>query len=428
MKYKMELVVYLVILTLFSAITMFALLESRNRVAEDYFQNMTDSAEGIAVILARTTVITDNDLKELKGMSFIDSQSHPLNKQLEERTKGLCSICNIRYAYIMAPLSSSEIKYHVDSENKGFYGIKAGTPLNLIWLLDVLCDDNDLKKTDTPQKRLEYYKDINRYSYIRDEQKNILKNRTSTTEHTMDEWGSLITAYAPVYTVEGSFVGMLGIDISTERYESIWHESFSLVMAVYAFSFFVFLFLTLWIYRKFRIADRHAKYTDALTGAYNRRYQEDIIPSILMKPPFREAKYIVFIMVDIDHFKNMNDTYGHAFGDCRLKTLYSYLCDAVKRMSGVVIRWGGDEFMSVMRADDISEIELLMDELCATVREHCDCESGCSDVGMSVSVGCHVVPHDKFDTSAQERYISAADHALYEAKKRGRDCFVVTQG
>ena len=81
LKYKMELVVYLVILTLFSAITMFALLESRNRVAEDYFQNMTDSAEGIAVILARTTVITDNDLKELKGMSFIDSQSHPLNKQ-----------------------------------------------------------------------------------------------------------------------------------------------------------------------------------------------------------------------------------------------------------------------------------------------------------------------------------------------------------
>ncbi|MEG1799010.1 MAG: diguanylate cyclase [Synergistaceae bacterium] len=427
MKYKMELVVYLVILTLFSAITMFALYESRNHVADDYFRSMASGAEGLAVVLARTTIITDKEFEELKKLSFIDAQDHHLNKELVKRTKNLYNVCNIRYAYLMSPLSPSEVKYHVDSENAEFYGTKAGTPLNLVWLLDVLCDANDLKKTDTPQKRIQYYKDINRYSFIREEQKSVLKNQKSVTEHTEDEWGNLITAYAPVYTVEGSFVGMLGIDISAERYKSIWYKSYSLVMVAYAFSFFVFLFLTLWIYRKFRIADRHAKYTDALTGAYNRRYQEDIIPSILLKPPFRDAKYIVFVMVDIDYFKNMNDTYGHAFGDCRLKALYGCLKNVVERKQGVVVRWGGDEFMSALPVNSLEEHKSLLTELCARVMEYRD-EGDCAhDVGMSISAGSHIVVRDKFDINELERYINSADRALYEAKNSGRNCFVVTE-
>ena len=221
MKHRMELVIYVVILTLFSAVTLFTMFESRERVAADFFDNMSRGAEAIAAVLAQTTIITDKDMAELKSMPFMEAVSHPLNKSLIEHTKDLYDIYHIRYAYIMTPLKASEIRYHVDKSNTDFYGTEVGEPLNLMWLLDVLCDKEDLKKTDTPQEYEDYYKDINRYSYIRDGQQNILKNRRIASERTIDEWGGLIIAYVPVYMVEGNFAGMLGIDISIDRYSSI---------------------------------------------------------------------------------------------------------------------------------------------------------------------------------------------------------------
>lgn len=420
MKHRMELVIYVVILTLFSAVTLFTMFESRERVAADFFDNMSRGAEAIAAVLAQTTIITDKDMAELKSMPFVEAVSHPLNKRLIEHTKDLYDIYHIRYAYIMTPLKASEIRYHVDKSNTDFYGTEVGEPLNLMWLLDVLCDKEDLKKTDTPQEYEDYYKDINRYSYIRDGQQNILKNRRIASERTIDEWGGLITAYAPVYTVEGNFAGMLGIDISTDRYSSIWHKAFSILLAAYSLTFCLFLFLTLWIYRKFSIADRNAKYTDSLTGAYNRRYQEDHLTAILASQHYAKEKNIAFIMVDIDHFKTINDTYGHALGDISIRKLYTCLRDVIGQEKGVVVRWGGDEFMAIAGVADMEEAESILAGICARVKS----SRAIDAVVMSVSVGCCVVPRTSLKISEVESYINRADAALYEAKDKGRDCFV----
>lgn len=421
MKHRMELVVYVVVLTLFSAITLFAMFESRKWVAAEFFENMSEGAQAIAVAFARTTVITDKDLAELKSLSFADAVVHPLNKQLTERTKDLFEIYNIRYAYIMAPLEPSEVKYHVDKDNADFYGAKPGTPLNLIWLLDVLCDKEDLQNTDTPQKYAEYYKDINRYSYIRKEQQIILNNKINAKEHTIDEWGDLISAYAPVYTVEGNFVGMLGIDISEKRYASIWNRAFTKLLAAYALTFSFFLFLTLWIYRKFSIADRNAKYTDYLTGAYNRRYLMEHLPPMLAGARYARKDNLAFVMVDIDNFKNINDSYGHALGDASIKELYACLRCVIDKEKGVIVRWGGDEFMAVVGVDGIEDAEYMLSKLCACIKK----DSSISSVAMSVSVGCSVASRAHINVSDIEPYINRADAALYEAKHKGRDCFVV---
>ena len=85
----MELVIYVVILTLFSAVTLFTMFESRERVAADFFDNMSRGAEAIAAVLAQTTIITDKDMAELKSMPFMEAVSHPLNKSLIEHTKDL---------------------------------------------------------------------------------------------------------------------------------------------------------------------------------------------------------------------------------------------------------------------------------------------------------------------------------------------------
>ncbi len=422
MKFKTEFAIYFVVLALFSAVTAFTLLESRRRIADSFYINMAENAQGMATVLARCAFLTDRDYKELKECTFLEAMDHPATRLLIERTKDLGKICNIRYVYVFAPLSDSEIKYHVDSTNASFYDAKPGTPLNLVWLLDVLCDKNDLKKVDTPEKRKKYYSDINRYSFIRQNLKVVIENRKSSYEHSVDEWGDLITGYAPIYTVEGTFVGMLGVDISIDSYVKIWHTSFTKLLVAYAMSFTMFLFLMLIIYRKFRITDRNAKYTDSLTGAFNRRYQDDNLSWILARPPFSQSKFISFIMIDMDHLKDINDTYGHAYGDKVIKKLYSCLSEVMEGTESVIIRWGGDEFISVTGTEREEELDSLLCSLCGKIKEN-----GIEKKGhVSVSIGCRTVPREKLNLSDIERYIRAADEALYESKNNGRDRFTVT--
>ena len=122
----------------------------------------------------------------------------------------------------------------------------------------------------------------------------------------------------------------------------------------------MFLFLMLIIYRKFRITDRNAKYTDSLTGAFNRRYQDDNLSWILARPPFSQSKFISFIMIDMDHLKDINDTYGHAYGDKVIKKLYSCLSEVMEGTGSVIIRWGGDEFISVTGTEREEELDSLL--------------------------------------------------------------------
>ena len=215
---------------------------------------------------------------------------------------------------------------------------------------------------------------------------------------------------------------MLGVDISIDSYVKIWHTSFTKLLVAYAMSFTMFLFLMLIIYRKFRITDRNAKYTDSLTGAFNRRYQDDNLSWILARPPFSQSKFISFIMIDMDHLKDINDTYGHAYGDKVIKKLYSCLSEVMEGTGSVIIRWGGDEFISVTGTEREEELDSLLCSLCGKIKEN-----GIEKKGhVSVSIGCRTVPREKLNLSDIERYIRAADEALYESKNNGRDRFTVT--
>jgi len=150
---------------------------------------------------------------------------------------------------------------------------------------------------------------------------------------------------------------------------------------------------------------------DFLTGLYNRDKFKTLF-NYMLNTSKRENKKLAFAIVDIDFFKNVNDTYGHLVGDDVLKTLSTILKDNI-RESDIVARWGGEEFVIAMLVHDQSEAKFLLEKLRLLIENHkfdmID-ELTCS-FGTSISK-----PNEDKDI-----LFKRADDALYEAKANGRN-------
>ncbi|MDV5082318.1 GGDEF domain-containing protein [Vibrio parahaemolyticus] len=152
-------------------------------------------------------------------------------------------------------------------------------------------------------------------------------------------------------------------------------------------------------------------HTDALTGLYNRRHLDEICA----KEVSRADRYntpLSAIMIDIDHFKLVNDMLGHQVGDEILKELANLLSNRM-RESDVLARWGGEEFVILLPNTATSGCESIAEELRELVACH---EFG--DVGqIKVSIG--VTKHNNGEPSTM--LIHNVDLALYQAKNKGRN-------
>ena len=155
---------------------------------------------------------------------------------------------------------------------------------------------------------------------------------------------------------------------------------------------------------------------DPQTGLFNRRYMEDSLIRELSRAE-RTAKSVVVVMIDIDHFKKLNDTYGHTAADAVLRE-WSEMLKAKFRGSDIVCRYGGEEFVIILpdiSADDARQrlAQLRSDLARMVVREE-----GQSIQNVTVSMGVAYFPvHGR----SSQSLLQAADHALYRAKEMGRD-------
>jgi diguanylate cyclase (GGDEF)-like protein len=175
-------------------------------------------------------------------------------------------------------------------------------------------------------------------------------------------------------------------------------------------------------------------FTDVLTGVWNRRYLEEILTaeagqvlrnyqrargSGIRKMDHRD---LVFIMVDVDFFKPVNDRYGHPAGD-RLLQLVAQRLSTVVRKSDVLVRWGGEEFLIMSRSTDPSGTPAF----CSRVLEVMASEPFDLGHGISVSKTCSVgwaaYPWSRgaYEAICAEESIALADAALYKAKALGRN-------
>ena len=158
---------------------------------------------------------------------------------------------------------------------------------------------------------------------------------------------------------------------------------------------------------------------DGLTGLSNRRHFDET----MLREWRRAARYkrpLSLVLVDVDHFKQYNDTYGHLAGDECLKTVASALQAVSRRPSDLVARYGGEEFALVLPETDLSGARSVAEGLCDAIRAlqlpHAAAASG----HVTISVGvASLLPGN--GTGGPQNLIAEADLALYAAKSGGRD-------
>ncbi|HET6419389.1 MAG TPA: GGDEF domain-containing protein [Geobacteraceae bacterium] len=156
--------------------------------------------------------------------------------------------------------------------------------------------------------------------------------------------------------------------------------------------------------------------TDSLTGIYNRRF--------LMKSLEREIKRakenrecLSLIILDIDHFKRINDTYGHQNGDVAIKTV-AEACQERMRFHDILARYGGEEFVIVLPGTTLTESLSIAERLRESLHG-INFQPPMENLGVTASFGVATFPTNAVDGITS--LIRQADKALYEAKHRGRD-------
>lgn len=154
--------------------------------------------------------------------------------------------------------------------------------------------------------------------------------------------------------------------------------------------------------------------TDELTGLLN-RHAFNILIGKLIAEYRREPRPISMLIADIDHFKSINDSHGHLVGDAVLQEVTRVLQDGL-RASDLAVRWGGEEFLLVLKACDLNEAQRIAENLRQVVAAQPIRVQGL-EIPVTLSIGA-----SRFDgTESPDQTVNRADAALYRAKHAGRN-------
>ncbi|WP_454782353.1 diguanylate cyclase [Legionella sp. WA2022007384] len=160
---------------------------------------------------------------------------------------------------------------------------------------------------------------------------------------------------------------------------------------------------------------------DSLTGVYNRRYFEEYLQKEILKSkdnPFTFA----LLLIDIDFFKKINDTYGHLIGD---QVLFEFAAKIrqIFREDDLVSRWGGEEFMIYLRSNNLEHAKSKAETLRESIENFSIEINQEEPISVTISIGIAFYP---YDGKRVDDLISKADEALYQAKKMGRNKVVAS--
>lgn len=222
-------------------------------------------------------------------------------------------------------------------------------------------------------------------------------------------WGTLLSGYAPVYNPQtGQLLAIVGADVSVEQYDIIMGDM--LLTIVINILVLVLIAAAILLFSSNRLEKWLLQ--DGLTGIYNRGFFLDSLKAHLKAIKRNEYPVVVF-MADIDHFKTVNDTYGHPFGDKVLANVSSTM-NALMRKSDCLARYGGEEFSAIMPGLSLDKAQEVVSRIHAAVgRTVTRDEAAGTELCVTISIGVAAMTQ----YASVDQVIQNADIALYQAKK-----------
>jgi diguanylate cyclase (GGDEF)-like protein len=158
---------------------------------------------------------------------------------------------------------------------------------------------------------------------------------------------------------------------------------------------------------------------DGLIGIFNRRYFEDRLNADFGYAK-RHNQHLALLMLDLDHFKAVNDTHGHPAGDVVLKA-FAQLVTKNIRSDDILARYGGEEFVVLCRQTDLMKASILGERIRHAVSQYIFV-AGEKQLRVTTSIGIAGLPDPEI--TEPKGMVEAADESLYKAKQRGRNCVV----
>jgi diguanylate cyclase (GGDEF) domain len=353
--------------------------------AETVETQMANKCAGIAV--ATATMIQQNAPAYREFSETLDTAGDYYNgikRSMEEIRRGNAD--NIIFLYTEKRVSETEMMFVLDGEPEGADQFSPPGERDLL----------------TPTRRAAY------------ESGNLVKGRFVTTRY-----GTLLSAYAPIRDpADGQLLGLVGVDVSLYQYYGIMNYLLAvIVVSVGAMVVLVALVLVLSSSRVERLIT-----TDGLTGVYNKA---SFLGSLKRqaKTARKTGEPLLVMMADLDHFKNVNDTYGHQFGD-KVLTGVAKAIKSVLRESDCLARYGGEEFSAYFPGATTRNAMLMLERIRYSVEalKVRNPETG-EDIGVTISIGASYLGANQTITEA----IEDADKALYQAKEN-RNAVVISTG
>ncbi|NCB90959.1 MAG: GGDEF domain-containing protein [Clostridia bacterium] len=410
-----------VMILVFAAISIFTFIQSNKLIEKGYLASEGSAAENFAVLTASNIHLSDEQVTTLKNCSYDELLASDENEALRQMMDNDSFTSKVDYAYVMIHLKKDEVKYKVSEETKSLFDAPIGTNLDIMWLLDVNVSEsaeavNEEKTTET----ITMTSDIQRYSYYIEEDAQIF-GEAPTYIYNDSEWGSHICGYSPLYSTEGTYIGVVGVELQTHDFNA-YRRGGMLAMGLLLFvSTMTLALLFLFLYYKYNKIQYDKIYTDSLTHIYNRSYYNN---QFIKKMNALHVKGHCFALMiaDIDWFKKVNDTFGHETGDQVLIELAEMLLFQFGKNH--VVRFGGEEFVIGLWAEDEDSLRTQLNQLYQRIR---DKKFSDQDITLSISLGCSYCYVDELNGWMMSSMLKTADNNLYEAKENGRKHYRIVE-
>lgn len=309
-------------------------------------------------------------------------------------------------AYAGAYLLEKDYQQAITYAHKVLYILQASESNEIIWEMDVLSKLVTAHEAlGDYEKALKFMKQkylVRKNFYRQAYNEDILSEKSALERRLNKREIELLEAKNELQT----------ITLKEQRSREILYAALFLILAY---------FVTRSVYRLKRanLELRNQNTTDPLTGAYNRRFLENWLeqaPSTMQSPAYAVS------VIDIDHFKQFNDLYGHEIGDLVLKETVETLQNNLRKKD-ILVRWGGEEFVLVMPMEDLSKLEETLERLRANVEAHIAHHNE-QKFSITVSIGASSCKRE-YLADDWETVFGQADAALYQAKDAGRNRYQI---